>query len=81
MVPVAKIRSTGGFGMRNPFVIYTGSEVRILTTVNIHRSWKSEPVGDMNLWLRMTDVGKPYDDGESESQNRQRVRAPRRIWS
>ena len=40
MVPVAKIRSTGGFGMRNPFVIYTGSEVRILTTVNIHRSWK-----------------------------------------
>ena len=26
--------------MRNPFVIYTGSEVRILTTVNIHRSWK-----------------------------------------
>lgn len=26
--------------MRNPFAIYTGSEVRILTTVNIHRSWK-----------------------------------------
>lgn len=26
--------------MRNPFVIYTGSEVRILTTVNIHRSWR-----------------------------------------
>ena len=40
MVPVAKIRSTGGLGMRNPFAIYTGSEVRILTTVNIHRSWK-----------------------------------------
>ena len=20
---------------------------------SIHRSWKSEPVGDMNLWLRM----------------------------
>lgn len=34
---------------------------------SIHRSWKSEPVGDMNLWLRMTDVGKPYDDEESES--------------
>ena len=26
--------------MRNPFAIYTGSEVRILTTVNIHRGWK-----------------------------------------
>lgn len=33
----------------------------------IHRSWKSEPAGDMNLWLRMTDVGKPYDDEESDA--------------
>lgn len=34
---------------------------------SIHRSWKSELAGDMKLWLRMTDVGKTYDDEESDS--------------